>query len=628
MNNLWKETNHRALRYYARASTKWHRARSGFTLLEVLIALSITLILLGLVMEMFTRVSAGIHSSRAGMELSDQLRHAKNRLIQDLRGATAPTVPPLDPTMDLGYFEYVEGPRVANSQFAANSVGGDRGENLGGNWYTSRGSNNNNAVNSVIGDVDDILMFTTRSDAEQFIGRGGVKTGVPRGLKARYAEVAWFLRRRTPSEANSIRGDARPEYYTLHRRQFLVLPRGGYWGALTYANVDHSLRPEGGNLDNQVFPINLLTSKRALDPSTVRNSLGDLTKRECRSLHQPYLWPYQMMYIAPQFIYQGQSSNYHSSFNPALLGTDLPSTYAYAYNVPTSMLSLPTLAEQSHGTFPLPQPEKVSGTGNYVPKFTFTPTPPPGYVGGTRHDQRGQRSEADIILTNVIGFDVKAWDPGAPVFIAPATSSNPNNAGVVLPGDAGYVRAVDLFNSTPTNASRHPVAFGAFADLNYMATAAAVPSNVTRYRAYQDPASAATQSALQRMERSSPFNGRCAVPRAQFAYPGDGPLSGNPTHGYARPAIWDTWSRHYEYDGIDNNGNGLIDEFTNGVDDNNNGLIDEPNIYYDNGTSTGEQEAPPPYRSPLRGIKITLRVMEPDSKEVREVTVVHEFVPL
>lgn len=603
-------------------------ARPGFTLLEVLIALSITLILLGLVMEMFAKVSEGVSASRSGMELRDQLRHAKNRLIRDLCGATAPTVPPLDPTMHLGYFEYVEGPRVANSQFSANSVGGDRGENLGGNWYTSRGSSNNNAVNSIIGDVDDILMFTTRSDSEKFVGRGGVKTGVPRGIKSRHAEVAWFLRRRTPSEVRNVRGDSRPECYTLHRRQFLVLPNGGYWGALTYGNVDHSLRPNGGNFDNQVFPKNLKTGKRALDPSTLRNSLGDLTKRECRSLHQPYLWPYQMMYIAPQFIYLHQSSNYHSSFNPALLGTDLPSNYAYAYNVPTSMLSLPTLAEQSHGTFPLPQPEKVAGTGNYVLKKTFTPTPPPGYVGGTRFHQSGSRIGGDIILTNVVGFDVKAWDPGAPVFSAPSTSDNPNNAGVVLPGDAGYIRAVDLFNSTPTRRSRHPVGFGAFADLNYMATTAAVPNNVARYRKYQDPVSSTTQSALQRMERGPPFNGRCSVPRSQFAYPGDGPLSGNPTHGFARPAIWDTWSTHYEYDGIDNNGNGLIDEFTNGVDDNNNGLVDEPNIYGQNGTPTGEQEAPPPYRSPLRGIKITLRVMEQDSKEVQEVTIVHEFVPL
>jgi prepilin-type N-terminal cleavage/methylation domain-containing protein len=602
------------------------RRRGGFTLLEVLMALTITLILMALVMEMFTQVNDGIVNARAGMDLRDQLRNAKQRLITDLQGVTAPTIPPLDPSMQLGYFEYVEGPRVANSQFAANSVGGDRGENLGGNWYVTRGGNNNNAVNSMIGDNDDILMFTTSSTSDKFVGRGGVKSGVNLSVKSRTAEVAWFLRRRTEGEVRSRRVDNRPEYYSLHRRQFLVLPNGGYWGALTYSNVDHSLRPEGGNFDNRALPMNLKIGRNALDPVTRRNSLGDLTMRENRSLHQPYLWPYQMMYIAPQFIYKSENQGYHSSFNPALLDAN-QATYAYGFNVPTSMLSLPTLAEQTHSTFPLPQPEKVSGTGNYVVKTAFTPTPPPGYIGGTRFQQAGTRQGSDIILTNVIGFDVKAWDPGAPIFRAPASTANPNNAGVLVPGDAGYVRAIDLFNSSPTTLERQPVGFGAFADLNYMATEAAVPANTTRYRNYQDTGTTSL-SALQRMENGAPFNRRCYMPRCQFGYPGDGPLSGNPTHGFARPAIWDTWSTHYEYDGIDNNGNGLIDEFTNGVDDNNNGLIDEPNVYAVGGVMTGEQEAPPPYRSPLRGIKITLRVMEQDSKEVFEVTIVHEFVPL
>ncbi|MGC3965907.1 MAG: hypothetical protein QM775_00605 [Pirellulales bacterium] len=295
--------------------------------------------------------------------------------------------------------------------------------------------------------------------------------------------------------------------------------------------------------------------------------------------------------------------------------------------MPTSMLSLPTLAEQSHGTFPLPQPEKVSGTGNYVPKFTFTPTPPPGFVGGTRYHQsgsrRGQRYRADERRR----LRRQSLGPGSTVFRAPASSINPNNAGVLLPGDAGYVRAIDLFNSAPTNVERHPVAFGAFADLNFMATESAPPANVTRYRTYQDTGNTSL-SALERMEQGAPFNRRCQVPRSQFGYPGDGPLSGNPTHDFAHPAVWDTWSTHYEYDGIDNNGNGLIDELTNGVDDNDDGLVDEPNVYNAGGRPTGEQEAPPPYRSPLRGIKITLRVMEQDSKEVSEVTIIHEFVPL
>lgn len=624
--------------------------RSAFTLLEVLIALTITLILMGLVMEMFARVSAGINNSRANMDLNDQLRHAKNRLILDLRGVTAPTVPPLDPNMHLGYFEYVEGPRVANSQYAPNSVGGDIGEQLGGNWFTGRGSATNITVNSVIGDNDDILMFTTCSYDDKFVGRGGVKNGVPLALKSRHAEVAWFLRRRTQAEVPSIRNvngnsDLRPEVYTLHRRQYIVLPNGPPylkyvpsllrwttdWGDMEHSNMDFSLRPLGGNYDHTSFPRNLATGKNAIDPMPQRNSLGDLTRRENRSLHQPFLWPYQMVYVAPQF---NGGVNNHGTFNPAssMLGSDplaaaTDPLRAYAFNVPINANSLPTLAEQSHGSFPLPHLEKIlsSGTGNYGLKNVFTPTPPPGFVGGQALPQ-GSRVGADIILTNVIGFDVKAWDPGAPVFRAESSSANPNNAGVLVPGDGGYVRAIDLFNASSTNADRQPVAFGAFADLNYMGIEAAASTAVSKYRAYQEPVSGS--AALQRMEAGSPFNGRCRVPRAQFAHPGSGPLSGLPTHGLARPAVWDTWSTHYEYDGVDNDFDGVIDEFSNGVDDNLNGLVDEPESTVSGNFSIGEQEAPPPYRSPLRGIKVTIRVMEPDSKEVREVTVVHEFVPL
>jgi hypothetical protein len=42
----------------------------------------------------------------------------------------------------------------------------------------------------------------------------------------------------------------------------------------------------------------------------------------------------------------------------------------------------------------------------------------------------------------------------------------------------------------------------------------------------------------------------------------------------ARPT-YDTWSLHYEFDGIDQNGNGLVDEGTNGQDDNGDGVADE-----------------------------------------------------
>src|SRR5262245_20474091 len=153
--------------------------RRGFTLLELLVAMTLTLLLTALVVQVFTFVSDGVFNSRAAMDLSDQLRNAKHRMIVDLRGITAPTIPPLDPCADTGYLEIVEGPYVANSP------GGDNGRDQ--NITTMPG-----VKNTVFGDRDDILMFTTVSFGEEFVGKNSGKTG-----KSRYAEIAWFLRRAT-----------------------------------------------------------------------------------------------------------------------------------------------------------------------------------------------------------------------------------------------------------------------------------------------------------------------------------------------------------------------------------------------------------------------------------------------
>ncbi len=44
----------------------------------------------------------------------------------------------------------------------------------------------------------------------------------------------------------------------------------------------------------------------------------------------------------------------------------------------------------------------------------------------------------DVFLTNVVGFDVQVWDPGAPVVVL--TSTTPNQ--VVEQRDPGYPTAV------------------------------------------------------------------------------------------------------------------------------------------------------------------------------------------
>jgi hypothetical protein len=290
----------------------------------------------------------------------------------------------------------------------------------------------------------------------------------------------------------------------------------------------------------------------------------------------------------------------------------------------------------------------------------------------------GTREAEDVILTNVVGFDVKAWDPGAPVFrAAPAADGNSAVVGLIVPGDGGYggdgqtrgtskffKGALANFIENPSRVENQPVAFGAYVDLNYMwLNRQSGEVNVTgpssQMTKYFTALTWFTRDA--KVVRNDGAGVRLPRPSFAFALPGrvlsgypvytSGINKGRPNHtvsGYQLPAVWDTWSRHYEYDGINNDGDRysnndpIIDEGTDGRDNNNNGYIDEPPVAMDlsspadgvidgtellNAEGNGERDAPPPYDAPLRGIKVTIRVMEQDSRQVREVSTVHEFIP-
>jgi len=594
---------------------------AGFTLMELLIATVVTLILTGLVVQMFAVMSEGVFNSRANIELNDQLRNAKHQLIQDLRGVTAPTVPPLDPSAGMGYFEYVEGAIVANT------IGGD----VGPGTVTSTGTVH--TVNTVRGDLDDILMFTSFGLDGMFVGKAGAGTTLTttnssRGTNSRFAEIAWHAR-----IAPGL------QFGNLYRRVWLVNAFTSYGS--TYAAADQSMRQSRGMYEPIRNPQGLtLTGK------SVVNSLGDLTMRERRSLHQQFQWPYEMMYVK-------------SDANGG--GLAVVGMASSTFTGPGPLLSLPTLQNQTHSSFTGPMTEKWGSTiAEPIPKWRRKSGVEGDFTTSTLGT--GTREAEDLILTNVVGFDVKAWDPGAPVFRAtPATSttsatSDPNVIGLLVPGDPGYggdgkkygsithpkgalQRFIDSYRDGGTlDSTTQPVAFGAYADLNYMwinraGGAANVTGTDSRMNQYLQ--------ALRKYEKSVGQGSR-KFPRPSFAFglPGR-PLSGYTDHTDRQfPAVWDTWSRHYEYDGIDNDGDGQIDEGTNGIDDNGNGYVDEPPVAIDlNGDGdidanemiaaelNGERDAPPPFDAPLRGIRVSIRVMEQDSRMVREVSTVHEFIP-
>jgi hypothetical protein len=83
---------------------------------------------------------------------------------------------------------------------------------------------------------------------------------------------------------------------------------------------------------------------------------------------------------------------------------------------------------------------------------------------------------------------------------------------------------------------------------------------------------------------------------------------------------YDTWSFHYEHDGIKQQTAQLpgTDAGTNGLDD----PTSDPGV-----DDMSERETSPPYPYPLRGLRVKIRVYEPTSKQVREITIVQSFVP-
>ncbi len=495
-----------------------HRA-AGFTLVELLVATALTLLLMGVAVNGFGLLTGSIGDNQAVIETSGRLRSAQNRLQLDLRYATARMTPPLDPAQELGYFEIIEGP---GPWTAAYPVGAEPITDLG-------------QPDSSVGDIDDVLMFTCRSYGEPF-------TGLNNGVvsQSRVAEVAWFMR-----------GNK------LYRRVLLVIPgqtinagSGNF-----YNQSDVSVRQRGGSSESEL-------AHQSMNAHLVPNSLGDLTKRENRFVHQPLLFPHDVRYwgqLGLPLIHETTHPNFPF---PILNGSPSPGTWVTVPGTPPAYQAQRDFWENPMLPFP-----------GIVPKNDPSGAPPDGIAAFTL--PAPPRVTEDVILDNVIGFDVKVWDPGAPVF---EIGGQP-----VLPTDAAYKERLA--------SGATPVSRGAFVDLFYSrGTGAALNAdNIPTAGVYQ----------------GSYFAGP-GHPRSQLvAAPQD-----------TMPANYCTWSTHYEHDGIDQNGDGIVDSATNGIDDNNQGGVDD----------ITEHETMPPYPVPLRAIQIKIRVFEPSSRQVREVTVVQDFV--
>lgn len=521
--------------------------RRGMTLVEMLVALTATLLMMTAIAQAFAVFGNSISGSRSVLDLDGRMRSTAWRLRTDLAGATARTLPPLRPDSGEGYFEIIEGP--ARDDDAANGM----------------------AVGAA--DHDDAILLTTRSTETPFVGRAPSLSRSTIAEQAalfesNLAEVAWFARQ-TPGTTN-------PVTYTLYRKQLLVM---GYVGADPfYSNPAESdaynrlrvpLMRSGttyisaanpwGDYFNLPCDISARLEVSATGTFFYPNTIADLTRREARFMHNP---------------------------------------------------------------------SGVTGTANFP--FPFVNHQASAPQTGLMFDSSSQRQGEDVVLTNVIAFDVRVFDPAAPVLITADGSA-------LVPGDPGV--------GDPT-VIKTGSASGAYVDLGHMVSANPLLSGIFR-----------------------------PIAAAKFA--GYGQARSRLMGSSTTRRCYDTWSLHYEANGLDedyedlnNNGildpgedknaNGVldvtVDQGTDGIDNDNDGLFDEPAYDFDgNGNYTdtedtngngsleasedfngngvldrddlGEAETLPPYPVPLRGIEVRIRCYEPSSRQVRQVTIRHTFVP-
>lgn len=504
--------------------------RVGYTLVEILLATLLTLLMMSVVVAVFGSIGQSVTDTRALVEIQNQLRSTAHRLRQDLAEATAPTRPPLRPEAGQGYLEIIEGPLPY--------VGPSP------NWDVPMDSDVSPAVRDLtVTDNDDLLLLTIRSRGKPYVGRWRLPNGTLGTVESQEAEVAWFVRGRT-----------------LYRRVMLVAP--GKFNALD-ANGDGVVEPaEAGLGTDSVFRWYDISVRPAVSQAGARgmiaNTLGDLTKPEYRYAHQAPTFPYHPHWVA---------------------------------NRRTNVLGLPLVAECSSPVFfsawltgSMPSVSLTLRAGEVLdlwrnPHPWNETDPDTGMLGV----YTGPRVGEEVILNNVLDFDVKVFDPEAPVVASAAGDA------ALVSGDPGYAAAL----------ANNWISRGAYVDLGY------------GYAIAQSPPANLPAALVQSLPSLSPFAG----PGRYF------PVV-EPTY--------DTWTTHYENNWIDvnqngardagdygdENQNGLFDEGTNGFDDNGDGVVDDP----------GEQEAPPPYPRPLRGIKVTIRVFEPDTRQVRQVTVIHDFL--
>jgi type II secretory pathway pseudopilin PulG len=535
------------------------RTRRALTLVEMLVGMAITLVMMAAVVNLFANISEGVRNRRATMEVSANLRIARTRLYNDLAGATCLKYPKdafgWMPQPDVnnppdGYFEIVEGrfsDEAPGGGFdpatslvpSSNEIFDAQGNPINAGEYTDGKGR---------GDYDDILAMTVESESERFRGKGrGLRPGgdpdnigtppnytdgdwMDMAISSPVAEVVWY------AVQIQDRDEGEPGMRKVYRRTLLVVP----WYGTATNNLGTGSDPlldlvargfttyaaqiEQLRLFQEAYDI----SVRLENGRIVPNTLADLSRRENRFSHAP-----------------------NDSITPA-------------------------------STFPHQFPYNVGNVANY---YRPDPEDNPAINPGSLRRLSDERQNEDLVLDNVLAFDVQVFDPGAPLYQYGGSIISPSSSSAFLAATT-MPPAVNI------------TGFGAYVDLGWNNAGDYNYDDTTRPNPRVLAAIPTAPAPLFQQERRVGWHP--VLP------------SVNPFRG--TPAVYE--SDQVNQDDLLYSTTTPIDQGTNGLDENNINGPDDPL----------ERETSPPYPYALRGVQVKLRIYEPESRQIRETTVTRNLV--
>lgn len=494
--------------------------RRALTLVEVLIALAITLLILLSMTQAFTVASREIGIGRNRLLVAERVRDAADLVRLDLERLSLNVRPTYSSAEGQGYLEIVD--RAYRDMTFLDSA------------------------SNLLGDIDDILMFTAISPDRPFKGRFDGRI-----IESTEAEIIYFTRN-VDSNGNGVidYGDQ----IRLYRRVLLIRPdlTPMVNGTLSSNNVVY----------RSVFRFNEFVNNNGLDPALLNLTpyakflqFNDVSL--CRDFENPII-----------------------TFSPEPPAPVPPPMGRYRCN------SLGTLTHPKNRTAHFATTGVVLGNGRLelagFPHPVMANYTPAQRVANTVLDDLimfGTMAGSDVVLENVVGFDVKVFDPTVPIY---RYSGLP-----MMPHDNGYAAMV-ASGSVPDG-------FGCYVDLGGMEyrTTDGTPAGhglgpvvviptLSHHFAHWRTRLVAPQ--YQAFRNEEPGAGYWSTIMTTYEA-----VAGGPTYA--------TWTRDFERDGIDNDGDGLIDEGSDGVPIAGNAV---PGIRND-------RDSAPPYLQPITSVQVALR---------------------